>query len=58
MGGLNYTSEDHMFFSCCSRVGVGKRLFEDGLIIEELITKKGLMGLRKNAIVNGKLVEN
>jgi len=28
------------------------------LIIEELITKKGLMGLTKNAIVNGKLVEH
>jgi hypothetical protein len=42
----------------CSRVGVGERIFEDGLIIEELITKKGLMGLRKNAIVNGKLVEH
>ncbi len=37
---------------------MGERIFEDGLIIEELITKKGLMGLRKNAIVNGKLVEH
>jgi hypothetical protein len=37
----------------CSRVGVGERLFEDGLIIEESITQKGLMGLRKNAVVNG-----
>jgi hypothetical protein len=31
----------------CSRVGVGERLSEDGLIIEELITKKGLMGFKK-----------
>ncbi len=34
-------------FLMCSRVGVGERLFEDGLIIEELITKKGLMFFKK-----------
>jgi hypothetical protein len=34
-------------FLMCSRVGVGERLFEDGLIIEELITKKGPHGIKK-----------
>jgi hypothetical protein len=47
MGALNYTIEDHKGFLRCSRVGVGERLFEDGLIIEELITKRGPHGIKK-----------